>query len=73
MQFVVPLSICIYKSFKSFFPSLHTASPSYEYYVSGFPQHAKRIRIKNTAEIETGIKVKSVSVLYSLEKRKSAR
>ena len=34
----------------------------------GSPQHANRMRIKNTAESETGIKVKRVSVLYSLEK-----
>ena len=34
------------------------------------PQHAKRKEFKNTAENETGIKVTSVSVLYSPEKGK---
>ena len=34
------------------------------------PQHAKRKEFKDTAESETGIKVKSVSVLYSPENGK---
>ena len=36
----------------------------------GSPQPAKRIRTKNTAESENGIKAKNVSVLHSLKKGK---
>ena len=34
----------------------------------GSPQHVKRIRIKNTTDSETGLNVKSVSVLSNFEK-----
>ena len=51
-----------------FILSLHTTTPSIEYYASGSPQHA--IKVKNKVDSENRIKVYSVSVLYSRDKKK---
>ena len=40
-------------------------TPSNEYYVPGSPQHAIKVKDKNKADSKKGIKVHSVSVLYS--------
>ena len=46
-------------------------TPSIEYYIPGSPQHAIKVRVKNKANRENGIKVHSVSVLNSRNKKKS--
>ena len=45
-------------------------TPSYEYYVPGSPQHAIKVGVKNKADRENRIKVCSVSVLNSRNKKK---
>ena len=45
-------------------------TPSFEYYVPGSSQHAIKVRVKNKADRENRIKVRSVSVLNSRNKKK---